>query len=112
MNGETVTVEQRIATGTDRGGDTIYTWLTPEPVENVLVASGPRADKIESNRPDGKIIRWTLHFPKTYRQSLAGARISVRNQDPLNVVGDPQPLTEENTPGEWSRPVELEGTEG
>lgn len=111
IRGETVVVERWQETGRDPGNAPIREWVA-ETVENVLVAPGPRNDVVDSNRPDGKRIQWTLHFPKSYPATLAGARVSVRGQEARPVVGDPQHYTEANTPGAWSMPVELEDVEG
>ncbi len=78
-----------------------------ETVHNVLVAPGPRTDVVDSIRPKGVKVVYTLHFPKPYAASLRGARISVRGQPALDVVGDPRPYTAENTPGDWWMPVEI-----
>lgn len=112
IRGETVVVERREEIGRDPGNNPIYSDWEAETVANVLVAPGPRGDVVDSNRPDGKRVRWTLHFPKSYPASLAGARVSVRGQVARPVVGDPQHFTEANTPGPWSMPVELEDVEG
>ena len=111
IRGEAVVVERWQETGRDPGNAPIREWVA-ETVENVLVAPGPRNDVVDSNRPDGKRIQWTCHFPKQYPASLAGARVSVRGQVARPVVGDPQHFTEANTPGAWSMPVELEDVEG
>lgn len=112
IRGERVRVERPVDTGeTTPGGNAVVEWVG-EDVDDVLVAPGPRNDLVESTRPDGVRIAWTLHFPKGYPATLRGARISVRGQDPCRVVGDPQHYTEANTPGRWSMPVELAGREG
>lgn len=111
IRGEAVVVERWQETGRDPGNAPIREWVA-ETVENVLVAPGPRNDVVDSNRPDGKRIQWTCHFPKQYPATLAGARVSVRGQVARPVVGDPQHYTEANTPGPWSMPVELEDVEG
>lgn len=111
MKGESVTVISRVETGRDPGNAPIYGDVETI-VDDVLVAPGPRSDVIESNRPEGVKIAWTLHFPKTFSGSLRGARISVRGQKALSVVGDPQPYTAANTPTRWWMPVELEAVEG
>lgn len=109
--GEKVTVERHVKTGEDRFGEPEYDWVT-ETVENVLVAPGPRADLTDAERPEGVRVVWNLHFPKGYPATLKGARISVRGGDLLDVVGDPQHYTEENTPTPWSMPVEVWRADG
>jgi len=104
--GETVVVERRLEVGRDPGNSPIYD-LVSEVVEDVLVAPGPRNDVTDSTRPDGVEVRFTLHFPKGYPETLRGARVSVRGGAPLDVIGDPTHYTEANTPGEWSMPCEV-----
>lgn len=110
--GESVTVRRQTVTGTDPGGGPIYGAPTTEIVHDVLVAPGPREDVVDSNRPDGTRIAWTLHFPKPYATSLRGAEVSVRGGPFRRVVGDPQPYTLANTPTRWWMPVELEDVDG
>jgi len=110
ITGETVTVYTWAVTGEDGYNMPVVT-ETQATVGNVLVAPGPRSD-LGAERPDADRIAWTLHFPKTFTGSLAGARVSVRGGEPLEVVGDPQPYTDANTPGDWNRPVELLGVDG
>lgn len=109
--GETVVVERHVETGRDGGNNPIFEWV-PETVEDVLVAPGPRNDVEEANRPHGVEVRFNLHFPKGYPATLRGARITVRGQKPLDVIGDPQHFTEANTPGRWSMPCEIGRTDG
>lgn len=109
--GETVTVERRVETGRDPGNSPIWDWVC-EVVDNVLVAPGSRNDVEGTTRPDGVEVKFTLHFPKGYPETLANARISVRGRASMRVVGDPSHYTEANTPGEWSMPVEIGTVEG
>jgi hypothetical protein len=110
IHGETVILETKEETGKDGLNNPV--WTTSEAVvPNVLVVPGPRADLIESNRPDGKIVKYTLHFPKTFTGDLKGCRVKVRGKWCL-VVGAPDRYTPENTPGEWNMPAEVEATDG
>lgn len=111
MRGEAVTVFRYVQVGVTPGNTPIKEWVS-EVVEDVLVASGPRQDVVESVRPEGVLIAWNLHFPKTFNQSLRGCEVSVRGEPRLKVVGDPKPFTRKNTPTRWHMPVELEGTDG
>lgn len=110
MVGEDVYVEYRTKEGADSFGALTYS-THDVMVENVLVAPGPRNDFVESNRPDGKVISYTLHFPKTFDDDLRGLRIKVRGRY-YSVVGAPDYYTKENTPGDWWMPVEVEDTNG
>lgn len=111
IKGETVTVQTRTQGGVDGGNNPVWKW-TDATVNNVLVAPGSRSDVVDSSRPDGTEIVWTLHFPKTFTGGLRNARVIVRGGAPLDVVGDPQPYTEANTPGLWNRPVEVGRVDG
>lgn len=111
MRGETVIVQRREQTGTDAFNEPIYGW-TETAVEDVLTSPGSRSDLNDSNRPDGVLVAWTLHMPKSFTGSLRGCLVKVRDDEPRAVIGDPQPYMNINTPGRWNRPVELEGSDG
>lgn len=111
LQGEMVIVERMESPGEDSFGDPLPGVWVPETVANVLVAPGARAD-LGSDRPEGVEVKWNLSFPKGYPPTLRGARIVIRGQEPCYVVGDPQHLTEDNVPGAWSMPVEVEDVRG
>lgn len=111
IRGETVVVLREVEIGRDPFDAPIVDWVD-ELVPDVLVAPGARGDVVDSNRPDGVEVQWTLHFPKTFKGSLRGAEVSVRGQAPCPVIGDPQPYTDENTPTRWNRPVEVSRVDG
>lgn len=111
MIGETVVVVRREQVGILPGNVPEYA-ETESLVEDVLVAPGPRTDVVDSMRPEGTEIAWTLHFPKTFAGSLRGASVKVRGGEPCPVIGDPQPLTLMNTPTRWHMPVEVERVDG
>ena len=104
-----VEVIQRVAVGSDRYGAPIYEDST-ETVDNVVVHPGGTEDLAET-RPEGIRIDMTFHFPKTYTESLRGARIRYQDRE-YRVIGDPQSYMEDNTPGEWNRTVETEVCDG
>lgn len=110
MIGETVTVRTPGAGHTDPFGATISSW-TERTVADVLVQPGTDADSSDSNRPDGVTVVMTLHFPKTFNQSMRGCKVDVRG-DCYDVVGDPQCYTAESTPTRWNYPVEVTRTDG
>lgn len=90
-------------------GDPIYRDPDREQVD-VLVQPGSTTD-LDATRPNGVEVVFTLHFPKSYTKSLQACRIEVRG-DTYEVVGDPQPYTPENTPGNWNLPVEVKRVDG
>lgn len=84
-----------------------------EPVETgatVLVCPGSTAD-LDATRPNGVEVAYTLHFPKTWTESLRGCSVRVRGEV-LAVVGDPRAYTAANTPGAYNMPVEVTRTDG
>lgn len=110
MIGETVTVHTP-QWGTDAAGNDVVTSWSTQAVSDVLVAPGPRNDIVETNRPHGVEVRFTLHFPKSYNSNLRGCKVTVRGRD-YQVIGDPQPYTLENTPTRWWLPVEVVDVDG
>ena len=110
MKGETVKVKTFVTTGTDPFGGSIST-ETVSVVDNVLVQPGACADIIESNRPNGSSIRYTLHFPKTFYEDLEGCQVEVRGNW-YDVVGKPDHYTLENTPTQWWLTVEVGAVNG
>ncbi len=77
---------------------------------DVLVCPGATAD-LDVTRPNGAMVAYTLHFPKSYTKSLKDCRIEVRGNT-YSVIGDPQPYSAANTPGEWNLTVEVEKVDG
>lgn len=65
MLGETVAVLTRTKTGTDEMGEPVYEWAS-ERVENVLVRPLSGADLVDSLRPDGIRVSYSLAFPKAW----------------------------------------------
>lgn len=109
IQGESVVVV-RPSTGRDELGEPIVGEPTREPVGNVVVCPGATAD-LDASRPAGVTVALTLCFPKTYTGSLKGCKVEVRG-DAYEVVGDPEPYTETNTPGDWNLTVEVTRTDG
>lgn len=107
--GETVTVI-RPSVALDELGEPVEGEPERETVENVLVAPGATTD-MDETRPQGVSVAFTLHFPKGYGKSLRGCSVEVRGTV-YEVVGDPQPYTEANVPGQWSMPVEVTRHDG
>lgn len=109
FHGETVTVIRDQVTYDDLGEPT-YGEPEREQVSDVLVQPGSTAD-LDATRPNGVEVAFTLHFPKTYAKSLQACRVEVREKS-YEVVGDPQPYTASNTPGDWNLPVEVKRVDG
>jgi hypothetical protein len=110
VRGETVTVITRTQTGTDPGGDAIWT-TTETPVDNVLVANGSQTLSTDSIRPDGIEVACTLYFPRSFSGSLRGGIVKVRGHE-YRVLGDPLPYDGGMTPTQWNLVVECERGDG
>jgi hypothetical protein len=108
--GETVVVETKKSTGEDSHGNATYT-LKEIAVDYVLVSPGARGDVQDSIRPDGVVVAYTLHFPKTCTLNLRGCRVKVGG-DWYKVIGSPKHYDHALTPGAWSMPVEVEAVDG
>lgn len=91
-------------------------------VDDVLIVPGDSSDLNGSIRPEGDRTVYTLHFPKTFPESvtgipsfrlksLKGARVRVRGEF-FRVIGDPKPYMDVNTPTRWNFPVRVEAVNG
>lgn len=109
ISGETVTV-RNTERPLDELGEPTGETVTETAVDNVVVCPGATAD-LDSTRPNGVSVAYTLCFPKGCDVRLKGATVNVRGIDYL-VVGDPQRYTEENTPGPWNLTCEVTRTDG
>lgn len=109
INGETVTVRNASVTY-DSLGEPVEESVTETTVDNVVVAPGATSD-LDSTRPNGVEVAFTLCFPKGSDVDLKDATVSVRGTD-YKVVGDPQRYTGANTPGDWDLTCEVTRTDG
>ena len=107
--GETVTVRAP-KVGYDEHMEETVAW-DESIVENVVVTPGSTSDVLESARPDGTRVAFTLGFPKTFCAPLRGCRVIVRGIE-CAVIGDPQQYAADNVPGVWSRTCEVERVDG
>jgi hypothetical protein len=89
----------------------IWAWTDEAVVDDVLCAPGATGNLTGNIRPDGVEVQYTLHFPKTFTGSLAGRRITFDGYE-YEVLGDPRPYQDENTPTRWDRPVEIKEVSG
>ena len=111
IQGERVTLFVPVKGSEDSYGVPSVEWRAQRVFENVLVAPAGTADLEPGMRADGDSVSLTLHFPKTYTGSLRSCRLAVRGVM-YEVVGDPQPYTDQNVPGAWNRPVTVRLVEG
>ena len=107
--GETVTVRTPTI-GYDEHMEVVESW-SARPVANVIVTPGSTADVLDSTRPDGTRVDFTLGFPKTFTASLRGCHCVVRGIE-CAVIGDPQPYTADNVPGAWNYTAEVARVDG
>lgn len=120
IKGVTVGVYYPIASETDRFGNTVVTYSDgpvgvtgTEGVDNVLIVPGATSD-LDASRPEGVSVAFTLHFPKTFNNSLEGCKVELPAPyaGMYRVVGNPKPYMAENTPTKWHMPVEVEVAHG
>ena len=107
--GEAITVRTP-SVSYDEHMEEVVTWQEAT-VANVVVTPGATSDVLDSTRPDGTRVAFTLGFPKSFTAPLRGCRVIVRGIE-CAVVGDPQPYTAENTPGPWNYTCEVERVDG
>ena len=107
--GETVTVRTPTI-GYDEHMEEVVTW-DEATVANVVVTPGATSDVLDSTRPDGTRVAFTLGFPKTFTAPLRGCRVLVRGIE-CAVIGDPQPYAADNTPGPWNYTCEVARVDG
>ena len=113
MKGVTVTLKQKVQTGTDAFGQPIYT-TTDVQIDDVLVGEPSTSDVENALTMYGKRIAYTLAIPK------GDANTWYKNQVVLpspwsatfNVIGDATAGIEENIPLRWNKKVHLERLEG
>lgn len=111
IQGERVTLFVPVRGPDDSYGVPSVEWRAQSAIENVLVAPSGTVDLEPGMHPDGDSVMLTLHFPKTFTGSLRSARVAVRGVM-YEVVGDPQPYTDQNIPGPWNRPATVRLVEG
>ena len=110
IRGRTVTVYFPSAWSVDRFNNTIVEAYSQMAVENVLMSPGATAD-LEAGRPDGVSVAYTLHFPKSFDESLKECLVEFDGVR-YRIVGDPKPYMDENTPTPWHMPVEVVKVDG
>ena len=107
--GESVTVRTPTV-GYDEHMEEVVTWEDAT-VTNVVVTPGATSDVLDSTRPDGTRVAFTLGFPKSFTASLRGCHVLVRGIE-CAVIGDPQPYAADNTPGAWNYTAEVARVDG
>lgn len=105
----TVVVARQVVGEPDPFGQPTTSWVE-ETVAGVLPTPGKTSD-LGVDRPDGVRVDMTFSFPRSYKKSLKGCRITYNNRT-YRVVGDPQPSLETITPGAWNLTVETEAVNG
>ena len=114
LSGVNVDVLTPVEGERDRFGN-VTTTYERETVSDVLVAPGATAD-LEASRPEGVQVAFTLHFPKTWTQSLEGCEVELPAPwdagNPYQVIGSPAAYMGENTPTRWHMQAEVESAHG
>lgn len=110
ISGETVTVMRRERVGSDRFGAPEWGAWEREEVPGVLAQVGG-TDDLGADRPEGRRVDMTFHFPAAYEASLKGCRIGYRGRV-YEVEGDPQPYAAANCPPPWNRAAEAVSVDG
>lgn len=106
INGITVTLYNKTATGTDGFGDPIYT-ETPVDVEDVLVYPTSAQEILEMTNLYGKKAVYTLAIPKGDTHTWEDRKVSFFGED-WHVFGIPQEGIEANIPLRWNKKVTVE----
>lgn len=114
MMGEVVILKYRDETKSDPFGQPEYREY--EDVINNVLVSPATEDDIESNRPEGIEVIYTLSIPKVYAyendiEKFRKAKIEVRGRDYV-VVGQPSYFDEVNCPTEWCMSVKVARVDG
>lgn len=109
ISGEAVTVRTPTVTY-DEHMEEVVEW-DEATVQNVVVIPGATSDVLDSTRPAGTRVAFTLGFPKSFTAPLRGCRVLVRGIE-CAVIGDPQPFTAGNVPGAWNYTAEVERVDG
>lgn len=112
FSAQTAHVRLRNRNNRDGFGNDAESYAEPVPVD-VLVQPGSCKD-LDATRPEGVRVALTLHFPKTWTESLRRAKVELggRYEGEYRVVGDPRPYMDANCPTPWNMPVEVEAVDG
>ncbi len=110
IKGETISVLRPSTNSQDPFGAPVVEY-SEESVDNVVIHPADPSDYTDTNRPEGAIIQWVLHFPKTYTESLRECKVVVRGGT-YDIEGDPMPFMDVNTPTPWNRRAYALRTEG
>lgn len=113
IRGATVTVVTPGEPTVDRLGNNVPGEAIAATVQDVLVAA-PTVEDMEAARENGITLAYTLHFPKSFTARLRGCMVTLPQpwEGEYRVVGDPRPYMDENTPGRWHMPVNVEAAHG
>lgn len=110
IEGETVTVISYTEGGYDELGAAIKQSIE-KAVANVVVFPGASKDASEDIRPDGVVVAYTLHFPKTFKDDIMGCDVIVRGHK-CHVIGHPDRMPTPPCPTKWNMTVEVSYVEG
>lgn len=106
IKGKAVKLYQKIQTGTDCFGATLYD-ETPVEVENVLICPSSTEDVISDLQLYGKRSEYTLCIPKGDSHDWEDKRVEFFGKM-WKTFGFPQEWIEGNVPLDWNRKVKVE----
>ena len=112
ISGVEVVVKTPTEGSPDRFGNATYAF-TSQTVADVLVSPGA-TQELEASRPEGVAVAYTLHFPKSFTDTLEGCIVTLPAPwaGDYRVIGDPRPYIGADTPTRWHLPVEVEAAHG
>lgn len=111
IKGSRIEIHSPIETGTDTFNIPTTKWGLEAVLGDVLAAPASTQDVEGTIRPNGDEITMDFYIPKTYTASLRGRQIHHQGNI-YEVIGDPQPYPEENTPTRWNRVAHARKIEG
>ncbi len=115
ISGTTVSVELRERDARDSFGNDVEAYAAAQAVDNVLIVPGACAE-LDSTRPEGVRVAYTLHFPKGWTADMRGARVTLPapfdGMGKYRVVGSPAPYMDANCPTPWHMAAEVEAIDG
>lgn len=106
IHGETVTLWEKIKTGTDGFGADVFE-ETPVEVKNVLIQPGSSQDIVNNTNLNGKKVQYTLHIPKGDSHDWTDKRVTLRGVD-FHTIGKAVYYTEDITPLDWNGQIQVE----
>ena len=106
IHGITVTLYDKVKTGTDGFGRPVYGEI-PVSVENVLVGEPSSQEVVDTLNLTGKRLAYTLGIPKGDAHTWTDRKISFFGED-FRAIAAPVQGIEDMIPLEWNKKVQVE----